>query len=289
MKFPILEMNRIRALLKKACVSVTILVIPHDHVRTLNVRVPGALLVLSLLLAVIGGGYVVSLAVSGLQYRAQHNAMAARVRFYSDQFYQWSSTVTSLRTVEQEFRNLFSLGSKEAVLEQADTSFKGSLEIPELVEELQHTLESVDEIKNYLRIQKDIFVATPRGYPVQGRITSSYGKRKDPLTGDDAFHSGIDISSGPGTPIRATADGVVSHSGWTRTSGYVVVVEHGCGFSTIFAHNKKNAVQVGQQVSKGDVIGYVGSTGRATGPHLHYEIWKDGRNINPQPYLAVRM
>jgi hypothetical protein len=200
MKFPILEMNRIRALLKKACVSVTILVIPHDHVRTLNVRVPGALLVLSLLLAVIGGGYVVSLAVSGLQYRAQHNAMAARVRFYSDQFYQWSSTVTSLRTVEQEFRNLFSLGSKEAVLEQADTSFKGSLEIPELVEELQHTLESVDEIKNYLRIQKDIFVATPRGYPVQGRITSSYGKRKDPLTGDDAFHSGIDISSGPGPP-----------------------------------------------------------------------------------------
>ncbi len=232
---------------------------------------------------------MVRLAVSGLWYRAEHNAMAAKVRFYSDQFYQWSSMVTSLRTVEKDFRNLFSLGSKEAVLEHADTSFKGSLEIPELIEELQETIESVDEIKNYLRIQKDIFVATPRGYPVTGRITSPYGKREDPLTGGNAFHSGIDISSGPGTPIRATADGVVSHAGWTRTSGYVVVLEHGCGFSTIFAHNKKNAVKVGQQVSKGGVIGYVGSTGRATGPHLHYEIWKDGRNVNPQPYLAVKM
>jgi len=282
-------MNRIRTLLKKTCVSVTILVIPHDHVRTLNVKMPAALLALSLLLAVIGGGYVVRLAVSGLWYRAEHNAMAAKVRFYSDQFYQWSSMVTSLRTVEKDFRSLFSLGSKEAVLEHADTSFKGSLEIPELIEELQETLESVDEIKNYLRIQKDVFVATPRGYPVAGRITSPYGKREDPLTGGNAFHSGVDISSKPGTPIKATADGVVSYSGWTETSGYVVVMEHGFGFSTIFAHNKKNAVRVGQQVPKGGIIGYVGSTGRATGPHLHYEIWKDGKNVNPHPYLAVKM
>ena len=282
-------MQKIRIFFKKAFASVTILVIPHDHVKTLNLKVPIALLLVSILLAMIGGGYVVRLAVSGLEYKAQHRAMAAKVRFYSEQFYQWSSTVVALKTVENEFRNLFSLSSKEAVLEQADTSFQGSLEIPELVQELQKTMDSVDEIKNYLRIQKDIFVATPRGFPVSGSVSSTYGKREDPVTGKAAFHSGFDISCSPGTSVRATADGIVSHSGWISGSGNVVALEHGCGYSTIYAHNRKNIVKVGQQVSKGDILGYSGSTGRSTGPHLHYEVWKDGKNINPQPFLAGRM
>jgi murein DD-endopeptidase MepM/ murein hydrolase activator NlpD len=282
-------MKNLRAWCKKAFASVTIMVIPHDHVKTLNLKVPIALLFVSILLAIIGGGYVVRLAISGLEYKAQHRAMAAKVHFYSDQFYKWSSTVVALKTVENEFRNLFSLRSKEQVLEQADTSFQGSLEIPELVQELQKTISSVDEIKNYLRIQKDIFVATPRGFPVAGNISSTYGKREDPVSGEAAFHSGFDISCRPGTPIQATADGVVSHSGWIAGNGNVVVLEHGCGYSTIYAHNTKNIVSVGQQVSKGSIIGYTGSTGKSTGPHLHYEIWKDGRNINPQPFLAGRM
>ena len=281
--------KKIRIFLKKAFASVTILVIPHDHVKTLNLKIPIALLFVSILLAMIGGGYVVRLAVSGLEYKAQHRAMAAKVHFYSEQFYQWSSTVVALKTVENEFRNLFSLNSKEAVLEQADTSFQGSLEIPELVKELQKTMDSVDEIKNYLRIQKDIFVAIPRGFPVAGSVSSTYGKREDPVTGKTAFHSGFDISCRPGTPVRATADGIVSHSGWISNSGNVVVLEHGWGYSTIYAHNRKNIVKVGQQVSKGDILGYSGSTGRSTGPHLHYEVWKEGKNVNPQPFLAGRM
>ena len=281
--------KKIRTLLKKAFASVTIMVIPHDHVKTLNLKVPIAFLFVSIFLAIIGGGYVIRLAVSGLEYKAQHREMAAKVRFYSEQFYQWSSTVVALKTVENEFRNLFSLRSKEAVLEQADTSFRGSLEIPELVQELQKTMENVHEIKNYLRIQKDIFVATPRGFPVIGSVSSTYGKRDDPISGNSAFHSGYDISCRPGTPITATANGIVSHSGWVSGNGNVIVLEHGCGYSTIYAHNSKNLVRIGQLVSKGDLLGYTGSTGKSTGPHLHYEVWKDGKNINPQPFLAGRM
>jgi murein DD-endopeptidase MepM/ murein hydrolase activator NlpD len=102
------------------------------------------------------------------------------------------------------------------------------------------------------------------------------------------FHSGIDLACDPGTPIHATADGIVSHSGWAGGNGNVVVLEHGHGYSTIYAHNRNNAVKVGQQVRRGDVIGYVGSTGRTTGPHVHYEVLKDGKNVNPAPYLAGR-
>jgi murein DD-endopeptidase MepM/ murein hydrolase activator NlpD len=100
------------------------------------------------------------------------------------------------------------------------------------------------------------------------------------------FHSGVDLACDHGTPIHATADGIVSHSGWTTDSGNVVVLEHGLGFSTIYAHNNKNNVTVGQKVRRGDVVGYVGSTGRTTGPHVHYEVLKDGKHVNPTPYLT---
>ena len=101
------------------------------------------------------------------------------------------------------------------------------------------------------------------------------------MSGAAQFHSGLDISSSPGTPIRATADGIVRHSGRTPVSGYVIVLEHGHGYSTIYAHNRKNAVKPGQMIRGGDLIAYVGSTGRSTGPHVHYEVWKDGTNVNP--------
>ncbi|MDR0842553.1 MAG: M23 family metallopeptidase [Acidobacteriota bacterium] len=280
------KMKSVRRFLKKAFSSVTILVIPHDHIQTLNLKVPVAILVSTLLLAVVGGIFLVNFAVSGIRYRSQHDAMAAKVDYYNDQFSKWNSTVQTLQSAGKEFQHLFSLESKEDVLEKVDTDFAGSLELPDLINELEKTRQNVEGIKEYLRVERDIFAATPRGYPVPGRLTSSYGKRQDPLGAGIRFHSGIDLACDKGTPIKATADGIVSHSGWTAGSGQVVVLEHGLGFSTIYAHNSKNAVKVGQTVRKGDIIGYVGSTGRATGPHLHYEIWKEGKNVNPHTFLS---
>ena len=281
-------MSNIRMLFRKAFASVTIMVIPHESFASLNLKVPVIGLFVSILLAIIGGGYTLALAVNGLKYKSQYNAMAEKAKFYSGQFYQWDSTVEALKTAESQFRRLFSLKSREEILEHVDASSVGSLEIPNLVSNLRKTIETVDEIKNYLAMQKDIYAATPRGYPVSGLITSHYGKRTDPFNGQTSFHTGIDISSNIGFQIRATADGVVSHSGWTEKSGYVVIIEHGLGFSTVYAHNKANAIKVGCKVKRGDIIGYVGSTGKSTGPHIHYEVWKDGRTVNALQYLPGR-
>ncbi len=281
-------MRNIRILIRKAFTSVTIMVIPHGNLQALNLKIPVVVLFVSILLAMIGGGYTLSLAINGLEYRAQHRAMAEKLRFYSEQFYQWGSAVKGLKTVENQFQKLFSLGSREKVLESVDASSIGSLDLPDLVLALRKSIETVDEIKDYLRVQKDIYAATPRGYPAPGSITSDYGRRSDPFTGESAFHSGVDISCSFGSPIHATADGVVSHSGWSNGSGLVVVLEHGCGFTTVYAHNRTNIVKLGQKVKRGDIIGYVGTTGKSTGPHVHYEVWKDRKTIDAQPYLERR-
>ncbi len=281
-------MKTIRVLLKQALTPVTIMLIPHQDFRALSLKVPTIGLLISFLLSTLGGAYVFSLAVNSLKYEARHHSAVEKLSYYSEQFCQWESTLAALKRAESEFRQLFSLNSKDRVLQNADTSFTGSLDIPHLVEELKKTTESVDEIKDYLRIQKDIYFATPRGFPIPGHIASNYGSRIDPLSGRIHFHSGLDISAGLGNPIRATADGVVSHSGWSQNSGFVVILEHGCGYLTIYAHNKLNAVKVGQRIKAGDIVGYVGSTGKSTGPHVHYEVWKNGKNVNPQEYLGRR-
>jgi murein DD-endopeptidase MepM/ murein hydrolase activator NlpD len=274
-------MNKIRLFIKKALVPITIMVIPHDGHRTMNLKIPAIAILFSFLSSGIGGFYIFSLAVNGLEYPA----LVEKVDFYHKQFSQWSSTVYALREVEDDFRRIFSLKSKEKVLDAVDTTYSGSIDIQNLMAELQKSVETVDEIKDYIRIKKDIYLATPNGYPVNGNVTSPYGKRKDPFSNIASFHSGIDISASPGTAIRATAEGVVSYSGWTQFSGYVVVLEHGLGFSTVYAHNKKNAVRVGQKLHRGEILGYVGSTGKSTGPHVHYEIWEKGKNVNPRKFV----
>ena len=108
------------------------------------------------------------------------------------------------------------------------------------------------------------------------------------MSGKPNFHSGTDLSVPQGASVRATADGIVSFSGWTAGSGNTVVIEHGHGFSTAYAHNQKALVTVGQRVVRGDPVALSGSTGISTGPHVHYEIWKNGRHTDPAGFLARR-
>jgi len=277
-------MQKLEKFMKKAFTPITIMVIPHGNFKAINIRIPSIVIPLSLLIFLAGSVYVASLAVHGLEYEP----MKQKLNYYSREFGEWSSTVNALKKAETDFRKIFDLKSRETVLETIDTEFSGSIDFKALKRELETTVETVDEIKDYLRVQKDIYQATPKGFPVKGRITSGYGKREDPISDTWLFHSGVDISAGPGTSIQATADGVVSYSAWKNNSGHLIVIEHGCGFSTIYAHNKMNLVKVGQRVNRGEVIGYVGSTGKSTGPHVHYEVWKDGKHVNPQHYFKGR-
>ncbi len=128
--------------------------------------------------------------------------------------------------------------------------------------------------------------ATPSIWPIAGWLSSGFGLRKDPFDGSPEFHAGLDIAADRGTPIRATADGTVKTAGYNGDYGKSVLIDHGYGISTRFGHMSAIAVHAGQEIHRGEVLGYVGATGRATSPHLHYEILLNGRPINPLRLLA---
>lgn len=125
----------------------------------------------------------------------------------------------------------------------------------------------------------------PTLWPVEGRVTSSFGERQDPIDGEGAFHPGIDIAAPYGTPVHATAAGVVTGADMGHGYGRTVELNDGHNIMTVYAHLSTLAVIPGQQVSRGQIIGYVGQSGRSTGPHVHYEVRVDGVPVNPYKYL----
>lgn len=129
-------------------------------------------------------------------------------------------------------------------------------------------------------------VAIPSGMPLRGStLTSGYGMRTHPVLRKRRAHKGVDLAAPTGTPIYATADGIVTRADWFSSYGLYISVDHGGELETRFAHLSRLAVEAGERVKKGDLIGYVGSTGRSTGPHLHYEVRVGGVAVNPIPYM----
>ncbi len=143
--------------------------------------------------------------------------------------------------------------------------------------------ELLNRIDSYLK-KAD---AIPLGRPINGRITSSFGKRRDPFNGRISFHDGIDIKGRKGEKIYATAGGVVTIAGRKGGYGKYLELHHEDGYVTAYAHMHKILVKRGQRVKRGDVIGLVGNTGRSTGPHLHYEIRRNNKLLNPKKYVQV--
>ena len=129
----------------------------------------------------------------------------------------------------------------------------------------------------------------PMGYPHIGEIKSEYGYRSNPFWGRSSeFHKGIDIKGNIGDPVKCTANGVVVSADWDKGYGKCIKIAHGNGLETIFGHLSQFNVVQGERVKAGDIIGYVGNTGRSTGSHLHYEIRQDETDINPQPFLNIK-
>ena len=141
------------------------------------------------------------------------------------------------------------------------------------------------ELLRALRENRDVLAATPSIWPTEGFISSSFGSRGSPFTSKNEFHKGLDISNRPGTPIWAPARGTVTFASPDGAYGNCVIIQHGAGISTRYAHMQRFVVKDGQSLQRGDLIGYIGSTGRTTGPHLHYEVRINGVSVNPLRYI----
>ena len=146
-----------------------------------------------------------------------------------------------------------------------------------------------DLSKRFFLEYKARFANTPSTWPTYGRILSRYGRRRHPLTRKWHYHKGIDIPSWNGAPIKATADGIVIYAGWANTFGNLVTIRHGMGYMTLYAHASRVLVKKGESVKKGQIIAQIGSSGLSTGPHIHYEINRWGKSVNPISYLDLDM
>jgi murein DD-endopeptidase MepM/ murein hydrolase activator NlpD len=151
--------------------------------------------------------------------------------------------------------------------------------------EVERNESSIRQLENYLRGQKARLSSTPSIWPARGWVTSGFGVRSDPYTGKNTMHTGIDIANQPGIPVIATARGVVTFSGSSGGFGKVVVIDHGYGVRTRYAHLSESQVRVGDHAERGDVLGKIGNSGRSTGPHLHYEVEVNNLSEDPQNFI----
>lgn len=199
-------------------------------------------------------------------------------RMTSEEFYDQDPSINTenpVNTLKGELASEKSNSNYATLVIKIDKAVKDSL----LKEQ------SVIQLWESLSDSQSLLAATPSMRPARGPVGSRFGYRADPINGKMKMHAGLDIVVPPGTPVRAPADGVVSFAGWDDFYGKLVSIDHGFGVLTRYGHNSQIYVQVGQKVEKYDVISAVGSTGRSTGPHLHYEVRVNGVPVNPANYI----
>lgn len=235
-----------------------------------------------------------------MQQKAQVQGFALNMLDYKRQMFLLRDLDTRLRRVvslgprdkaqqvlgiggpdELGLQNLTSLGEKkqeEALKEmhQELTQLKGVASKQEA---------SLQMLIEYFEDKRSLFASTPAIWPVRGWVTSPFGNRTSPFSGIVKLHEGVDIAAQTGTPVMASADGIVLKAGFSTGYGNVVEISHGYGIKTMYAHNSRLNVKAGQRVRRGDVVAYVGDSGHSTGPHLHYEVRLNGLPVNPGKYM----
>ncbi|HYP13114.1 MAG TPA: M23 family metallopeptidase [Bryobacteraceae bacterium] len=263
------------------------------HGRLKRVHIPYQALYVTLVLGMFGAvslfGFVssyvrMSMKVAGVnQLRQEIEILRDRYQSLEHESETKDQQLASLQLLAHEVSAAYGLERQPAAARKP----QGASLMPTVTE----TLEQYNFLKsaNYVtaRRSRELFPSEtlPSLWPVDGRLMSSFGHRSDPFSGGEAFHAGVDISAGQGTPIKAAADGVIVKSEWAGEYGRLVVIDHGGGLQTYYAHMSRTDVIAGQWVRRGELVGRVGSTGRSTSSHLHYEVRRNGTPINPYPYL----
>ena len=282
----------------------------HAFRVTVNLRL---LVVLTLLLVgsplLLAGGAVWGARAVIADLLRQNSALQIENASYRDATAELVAQVTDLQTAADELRSRSEVDPQAArAMEKLPRSIThramGGVPLDDvttrasevasagdpafgLLRDVLHLIQAqLDRVRSGAERRQALAAATPSIWPVAGGLTSQYGSRTDPFTGSQEFHAGLDISANSGEPVRATADGTVTIASWRDGFGNLVVIDHGFGISTRYGHLSRFAVMERQNVRKGDVVGFVGSTGRSTSPHVHYELLLNGRPANPLRLLA---
>jgi murein DD-endopeptidase MepM/ murein hydrolase activator NlpD len=219
-------------------------------------------------------------------------ALATRVGRMQAQLIRLDALGRQLTEVAKLDRGEFNFDRPPAVGGPRSEAGSGPV-VPALDEMLDSVGAAIDDRGRQLTALQNLILTrelarqiVPGGRPVEsGYISSLYGQRTDPFDGRNAFHQGLDFAGTAGTRVLAVADGIVSHAGVDGGYGRLIEITHGNGYVTRYAHNAKLLVQQGQTVKRGDPIALMGSTGRSTGPHLHFEVLRDGRPVNPLSFV----
>lgn len=213
-------------------------------------------------------------------------------------------SLDSLSRVEEKIRALYGMNAQSKALKSfgiggrrpagdpaipqgviSEQVLNSSLKNRQLKNKIEHTESSFKQIQEFVRYRHNLWEHTPFVLPAKGQVTSGFGYRMHPITGAHAMHEGLDISNSRWTPIYAPANGIISTSNANGNFGNLVVIDHGNGYVTKYGHLTKIMVEKGELVKRYGLIGYMGSTGRATGIHLHYEVHRDGAPQNPEKYI----
>ncbi len=290
---------------------VDILIMPRKG-ASLKFKLRRFTILLILLVWVLLTGAGLLFFIRGYDYnmvKADNNLMRIKMQLIADELERGRKYLELTQTTDTQMRQMLGMpggkfvnlpkGWEEAQAkadERAKTLFETDLknmdteDFEEYVDDLETSaktrLASFQEIAWYFANKKEGLNSTPSIRPSNARISSGYGYRLDPFgRRTSKKHNGVDFAGQPDSPIFVTADGVVRHAGWVPSFGQAILVDHGLGYSTLYAHTTGIQVKTGDVVKRGDKIATMGSSGHSTGTHLHYEVWKDGKPVNPRNYF----
>jgi len=298
--------------LKNAAKPVSIFIIPHNGMPSLRFNLPVLFLLVlgtAWTFTTIWAGYIAGRHFDYYVTKADNKILRTKMAYVSEQVEKGMAYLEMTKRTDNQLRKVLGMDPSALMKEGGmggpadsdlaefrrlldvkaseikETTLNNSLQ--KMQDESRRRLSSYSEITIYLTDRHNGARATPAMWPTEGRITSPYGYRFHPLRLSNEFHSGIDIANEAGTPILATADGVIRHSGWAQGYGMCAVVDHGFGYSTLYGHMSEIVSKQGAQVKRGQMIGRMGSTGTSTGNHLHYEVWTGGLPRDPMKFLQV--
>lgn len=297
---------------RRSTKNLTILFVPDDNTGVFSFKINTILFVFLCALWLSATAFAGYILYKHINYRItfEYNKyLNKKHKEFAKEILELRETVKRTAEVENQLRDLLKLKSKNAIIKYTGFGGPSYIDTKLLEKEIENNNEmisrkafevavkyinsqaqinekSFQEIIKYITDQRAKLTAVPSGWPVKGWITCGFGSRIDPFTGALSFHQGVDIANDTGSPIKATADGIVQYADFERSGfGNIVTINHGNGYLSRYGHLQKFIVSPGQHVKKGQIVGFLGSSGKSTSPHLHYEVILNGVAVNPVKYL----